>query len=92
MCARLGAALALVLLSASASAQVAPAKPAAAAGMPAGMPQMMAIRADRTTAKAGIVRFEMTNWSSTNQHEVLVVPLNAAGEKLAVVQATRAHG
>jgi uncharacterized cupredoxin-like copper-binding protein len=42
----------------------------------------MVMKADKTTAKAGKVVFEVTNASKTTVHEMIVVALSSAGQKL----------
>jgi uncharacterized cupredoxin-like copper-binding protein len=42
---------------------------------------MMAIRIDRDTVKSGLVKFEVTNWSRSVEHEMLIVAVdNPAGQ------------
>ena len=38
---------------------------------------MMSVRADRTSAKAGPVTFDVTNWSRSVVHEMLVVAVDS---------------
>lgn len=47
-------------------------------GMGAGMmgPGMMALRADQPSVPAGPVRFEVTNWSRSLPHEMLVIAVD----------------
>ena len=42
-----------------------------------GMMGMMSIRADRTSGKAGPVTFQVTNWSRSVVHEMLVVAVDS---------------
>jgi uncharacterized cupredoxin-like copper-binding protein len=42
-----------------------------------GMMGMMSIRADKTSAKAGPVTFDVTNWSRSVIHEMLVVAVDS---------------
>jgi uncharacterized cupredoxin-like copper-binding protein len=42
-----------------------------------GMMGMMSIRADKTSAKAGTVTFNVTNWSRSVVHEMLVVAVDS---------------
>ena len=42
-----------------------------------GMMGMMSIRADKTSAKAGSVTFDVTNWSRSVVHEMLVVAVDS---------------
>jgi len=42
-----------------------------------GMMGMMAIRADKTSAKAGSVTFDVTNWSRSVVHEMLVLAVDS---------------
>ena len=49
-------------------------------GMP--MSMMMAIRTDRDSVKAGPVRFDVTNWSRSIVHEVLVVAVDTPAAQL----------
>ena len=42
-----------------------------------GMMGMMSIRADKTSAKAGAVTFNVTNWSRSVVHEMLVVAVDS---------------
>ena len=50
-------------------------------GIP-GMMGMMSIRADHSTVKAGPVHFDVTNWSKSMLHEVLVVAVDEAAAPL----------
>ncbi len=43
---------------------------------------MMAIRLDQSTVKAGSIRFDVTNWSRSVVHEVLVVSVDNPGAPL----------
>lgn len=43
----------------------------------AGMMGMMSIRADETTVKAGTVAFDITNWSRSIIHEVVVIAVDS---------------
>ena len=43
----------------------------------------MAMTLDKTSAKAGPVEFDVANLSKTKTHEMVVVAVTAAGEKLA---------
>jgi uncharacterized cupredoxin-like copper-binding protein len=43
---------------------------------------MMSIRVDRSTLKAGKVKFEVTNWSTGTVHDVVVVAVDNADAKL----------
>ena len=43
----------------------------------------MAMTLDKTSAKAGPVEFDVANLSKTKTHEMVVVAVKAAGEKLA---------
>lgn len=43
----------------------------------AGMMGMMSIRADETTVKAGTVTFDITNWSRSIIHEVVVIAVDS---------------
>jgi uncharacterized cupredoxin-like copper-binding protein len=45
-------------------------------------PGMMAVRADKTAVKAGSVSFEVTNWSRSIVHEMLVVAVDSADAPL----------
>ena len=45
-------------------------------GVGQGMMGMMAIRADKTSAKAGSVTFDVTNWSRSVVHEMLVLAVD----------------
>lgn len=51
-------------------------------GGPGMMGGMMSIRADHNDVKAGTVRFEVTNWSRSVLHEMLVIPVDHAGAAL----------
>ena len=42
-----------------------------------GMMGMMSVRADKTTAKAGSVTFEVTNWSRSVIHEMVVIAVDS---------------
>ena len=42
-----------------------------------GMMGMMAIRSDKTSAKAGSVTFDVTNWSRSVVHEMLVLAVDS---------------
>jgi len=41
-----------------------------------GMMGMMAVRVDHATVKAGMVHFDVTNWSQSLVHELIVVPVD----------------
>jgi uncharacterized cupredoxin-like copper-binding protein len=43
---------------------------------------MMSIRIDRSTVKAGMATFDITNWSRSALHEVLVVAVDNPGAQL----------
>ena len=47
-----------------------------------GMMGMMSIRADKTSAKAGAVTFNVTNWSPSVVHEMLVVAVDSPDASL----------
>ena len=47
-----------------------------------GMMGMMSIRADHSTVEAGPVHFDVTNWSKSMLHEVLVVAVDEAAAPL----------
>ena len=47
-----------------------------------GMMGMMSIRADKTSAKAGPVTFNVTNWSRSVVHEMLVLAVDSADAPL----------
>ncbi|WP_025661471.1 hypothetical protein [Rhizobium sp. IBUN] len=43
---------------------------------------MMSIRADKPTVKAGTVTFDITNWSRSILHEMLIVPVDSPNAPL----------
>ncbi len=45
-------------------------------------PGMMSIRADKTTVKAGTVSFDVTNWSRSLVHEMVVIAVDSPDAEL----------